>query len=57
MIELLFKPKKPAAERLLVMREQAGGNSEKHLRYHVLVSRYQKLLLRRYIYRRLREFN
>jgi hypothetical protein len=46
---ICLKQKKAPAERLLSRRESAGDCSQKHARYHDLVSRYQKLLLRRYL--------
>jgi hypothetical protein len=39
-------------DRLLATRERAGGDPEKHARYHRLVTRYQKWVLRDHIARR-----
>lgn len=44
--------KKTATERLLAKREAAGACHAKNLRYHLLVTRYQKWVLRRYVERR-----
>lgn len=41
--------KKAVADRLLALREKAGDDIEKNRRYHILVTRYQKFLLRRYL--------
>ena len=51
------RTKKSVAERLLARREAAGDNRQKHVRYHMLVTRYQKFLLRRYLIRRLGSLN
>ncbi len=55
-MNVMVKSKPPVAERLLARREAAGGSLSKHARYHVLVTRYQKLVLRRYMLRRLGRF-
>lgn len=43
--------RKRITDRLLAKREEIGDNPEKNLRYHQMVTRYQKLLLRHYISR------
>ncbi len=46
-----FTPRESVAQRLLEMRAQAGSSVERHARYHSLVNRYQRLLLRNYLVR------
>lgn len=41
--------KKTIADKLLALRAEAGDDEEKNRRYHALVTRYQKFLLRRYL--------
>jgi hypothetical protein len=54
MLRSFFWNRKRITERLLAKREQAGDNEEKHRRYHQLVSRYQKIVLRHYLARQLK---
>lgn len=39
-------------DRLLSLRERAGGDPYMHERYHKVINRYQRVLLRRYALRR-----
>jgi len=49
--------RKRITERLLAKREQIGDNPEGNRRYHKLVTRYQKIILRNYISRHHRSKN
>jgi hypothetical protein len=51
MLRAYFWKRKRITERLLAKREQIGDNPEKNRRYHELVTRYQKIILRNYIAR------
>jgi hypothetical protein len=51
MLRAFFWNRKRITERLLAKREQIGDNPEKNRRYHIMVTRYQKLILRNYISR------
>jgi hypothetical protein len=50
---LALKHKPSVTDRLLAVREQAGEDPAKHARYHRLVTRYQKWLLREHVARKL----
>lgn len=50
------KNKIPVAERLLKLRQHAGGNAQKHAHYHSVVNRYQRMLMRNYLTRYRRQF-
>jgi hypothetical protein len=49
MLRSFFWNRKRITERLLAKREQAGDCPDKNRRYHILVTRYQKIILRKYI--------
>lgn len=51
-----FRRRLPAAERLLAMRERAAGDDARHVRFHRLVNRYQRWLLRARLSQRWRAF-
>ncbi len=44
----LIKRKPIPTERLLLLREEAGGDPEKHKKYHKTVNRYQRVILKAY---------
>lgn len=46
-----FQRNGSVTQRLLELRSQAGASAERHARYHTLVNRYQRLLLRNYLVR------
>jgi hypothetical protein len=43
--------REPVAQRLLELRARAGSSVARHARYHSLVNRYQRMLLRNYLVR------
>jgi hypothetical protein len=47
-----MKHKPLVADRLLILRENAGGDPGMHERYHRIINRYQRVLLRKYALRR-----
>lgn len=52
MLKLLRKRKEPPAERLLALREHAGDDQKKHDHYHKVVNRYQKVVIKTYVWKR-----
>ncbi len=44
-----LRPKPRVTERLLDIRHQAGEDILKHARYHKMLNRYQRILLRTYL--------
>lgn len=48
---LRFQRRGSVTQRLLELRSQAGASAERHARYHTLVNRYQRLLMRHYLVR------
>ncbi len=57
MLRAFFWNRKRITERLLAKREAAGDDLEKNRRFHKLVTRYQKLILKNYIARNRRSNN
>jgi len=47
----MVKPRSSVTYRLLEIREEAGDNIEKHARYHELINRYQRILMKSYLVR------
>jgi len=52
MLKLLKKRKNSPTERLLIIRENAGDDQRKHDYYHKVINRYQKIVLKAYVFQR-----
>lgn len=51
MLHAFFEDRKKITDRLLAKREKAGDCLEKNKQFHRLVTRYQRFILRQYIFK------